>query len=357
MKIFIKKGYGYFALLACLAMCIAAVVFSRECAAGIKRGIELSLSQLVPSLFFIIILADFAVKSGILNTGGKIFSRVAGLLFGVSSYGLWAILLSTVGGYPVGARLAASMYEEGKISADEAKFLANFCVCAGPGFLINFTGEFLLGDKAAGFILFVCQALSVLILGILSKVIFRRRAPKYVYRKTEKNPLGEALVSSVNSGTKVIVGICATVTAFSGFLGLIEAIAESGGPKMLVPVLTALLEVTTACRELASQISLPALGFITGFGGFCVHFQIFGILSKVGVSKPKFLLYRLIQGIITTLLILAAGYIFPQTVEVFSTLDSPPEPSGAATLIGGAALLFTSLLFIFTVWRKRLCAE
>lgn len=355
---FIKRGGSFFALSVCALLCAAAAVFSRGCARGISQGIELALGQLIPSMFFIAVIADFAVRAGALNAGGKILERAAETLFGVSKCGLWIILLSLVGGYPVGARMIVSALAQRGVSRKEAESLSYVCVCAGPGFLISFVGEALLQSKAAGAALFASQAASVLILAAAAGLTLRKSGTKDLPpRGCARSGLGQALISAVNSGALTCLSASAAVAAFSGLLGIIDAAAEGRTPEILSTALTALCEVTSACKLLARSAPLPVLGFAVGFGGLCVHFQIFSILSGIRISKLKFLLLRLVQGAITALFAFLCAPALGGTREVFAALSRPPAAASAATAVGSAALVLTSALFILTLRREKLCAE
>lgn len=357
IKVFIKKGYRPLIFLFAASAAALSVVFSGECANGILRGIKMSLTQLVPSMLFIMIIADFIVRSGILSFRGKIFSAVSYALFGVSPQGMSVIVLSLFGGYPVGAKLIASLYERGEISKAESRHLSLFCVCAGTGFLINFLGESLLSCKEIGAIIFLSQVLSVIIMGICMKPF----APKAEYKPKSapqiRTPFSQMLVESVESGAKVCLSACTAVTAFSGIIGLFEGAVNMGASQLLTGVIVGLLEITTAVSKLHGTVGIEILAFLVGFGGVCVHFQIFSILSKVGISKKAFLLCRLVQGAATAALCALFMEVFAPSAEVFATVSQAPSALYPATVISSAALVATAVLFILTLRRKTVCAE
>ena len=44
--------------------------------------------------------------------------------------------------------------------------------------------------------------------------------------------------------------------------------------------------------------------FLLGFAGFCVHMQIMSMVEQVLLRYPVFLLYRILQGMISVLLLI-----------------------------------------------------
>ena len=359
IKFFYKKNLNVVSIILCIFLGLCAVIFSAQCKQGVLRGIDLCLNQLVPSLFIIIVIVELIIRCGISNIGGRLFTKFANIMFGVSRSGMWAILLSLVGGYPVGARAVATMYNRGEISYIEAVRLADVCVCAGTGFLINFVGASLLHNKNLGIILFVAQVMSVLVIATITRFTSRQRVinTKLNTIFTEQK-FSSILVESVNSGAKTCLYMSSAVVAFSGFIALIQEVAlRLFGSDLAFNVLKITCEVTGACEEYADKVSLCMLGFIVGFGGICVHFQIFGILSKLDISKSRFLLFRVIQGMLTAGFVWVFLRIFPQTEQVFATISTTPTYDSNTTVFGATVLVLTMSVFIFTIWRKNLCVE
>ena len=61
-------------------------------------------------------------------------------LFSLSGAGASALALGLCGGYPVGARTAAALVENGSLPREEGERLLAFCNNAGPGFLLGVCG-------------------------------------------------------------------------------------------------------------------------------------------------------------------------------------------------------------------------
>lgn len=88
---------------------------------GAENGIGLCLSTLVPSLFPFMVLASYITDSGPAEKIGRHLSWLTKPLFGLDGCFASAIILSLVGGYPVGAKTVNSLYKKGAASESECK--------------------------------------------------------------------------------------------------------------------------------------------------------------------------------------------------------------------------------------------
>lgn len=87
-------------------------MFSKECSKGAENGIGLCLSTLVPSLFPFMVLASYITDSGLAEKIGRHLSWLTKPLFGLDGCFASAIILSLVGGYPVGAKTVNLLYKK-----------------------------------------------------------------------------------------------------------------------------------------------------------------------------------------------------------------------------------------------------
>ena len=86
-------------------------IYSKECKSGIISGITICVSNLVPSLFLYMILASYISGSKMSLYIGAIFGRPVTKLLKLPKASSSAILLSLIGGYPVGAKCVAQSYK------------------------------------------------------------------------------------------------------------------------------------------------------------------------------------------------------------------------------------------------------
>lgn len=325
-------------------LCIVALRFSEECSKGAENGIRLCLATLVPSLFPFMVLASYIIESGLAEKIGRHLSWVTKPIFGLNGSFASAIILSLVGGYPVGAKSINSLYKKGAANENDCKKASLFLVCSGPGFLINFVGTQIYGSEKIGLILFGSQCVSVFIIGFVLKFFYRNKSNNEILFDTSQK--GDALVKSVLDGAKGMFAICAFVVLFSAFTEIFCSHITDENIQKPFLILT---EVCNAVTAVSKDLPIELVAFSAGFGGLCVHFQIFSALGDIKVNKLLFFLFRILQGLITALLTHFGIKLFSVTTDVFSTATVENFSFFGGTAISGAALLFTALCFIYSL--------
>ena len=338
----IFKAIGIFLL------CIVALRFSEECSKGAENGIRLCLATLVPSLFPFMVLASYIIESGLAEKIGRHLSWVTKPIFGLNGSFASAIILSLVGGYPVGAKSINSLYKKGAANENDCKKASLFLVCSGPGFLVNFIGVQLYSSIEVGFIIFAVQCISVFMLGFALKFVcgnkFDDNSNSEILISTPQK--GDALVKSVLDGAKGMFAICAFVVLFSAFTEIFCSHITDENIQKPFLILT---EVCSAVTAVSKDLPIELVAFSAGFGGLCVHFQIFSALGDIKVNKLLFFLFRILQGLITALLTHFGIKLFSVTADVFSTATVENFSFFGGTAISGAALLFTALCFLYSL--------
>lgn len=323
----------------------AAIRYSAECARGIANGIAFCTDVLVPSLFVFMVLTAYLIKSGAAAVLAKPFGWLARMMR-LPREAATAVVLSMIGGYPIGAGCVALLHDEGRISDSEAQKAALIAVAAGPGFLVNFVGKSLLHSAEAGNLLLAAQIAAVLLTGVIVGRTVNCSPPPCRKRLTKSG--AGAFVASVKSAADATFAMCAMVVLFAAIIEVIETVADRSAADFL----SAFLEITTGCSRLSGRIPLYLTAFFIGFGGISVHCQIFAGLGGIPLNKALFLLFRIVEGMIA----MAAAYIFlmitPMELSVFSSSDAPATAQRSATLAGSGALILAALCFIGSISSK-----
>lgn len=299
------------------------LIFPKECRDGATNGVYLCIQVLIPSLFPFMVLAGFCVQSGMINRTPNFFEKVSRGLFNLPKETLLCVFLSLIGGYPIGAKCIKELYTEGMISEAQAKRMSMFCVASGSGFLVTYLGTVMMGSTELGYIFLISQIIGVITVGILSKGIKFENDESICKMKTTPNTRDinytDALINGVYGGIISCTNMCAMVVLFGCICEVFMTLADNQSGYMW---LVALIEITNGTKILTGADYSPVLiSALCGFGGLCVHFQIFSILGTLKVPKLPFYFFRILQGLITggtTYIILK---IFPRYSQVFSTVE------------------------------------
>lgn len=331
-----------------LMLCAAVIIFSKACADGAANGIEMCLGILVPSLFPFMALSSFIVKSGLSQILGRPFRPIMSSLFGLNECFAPILILSLIGGYPIGAKGVAELYKSGQADLHQSKKAALAVVCAGPGFIVNFIGSALYNNNTIGYIILASQIISVLVLAVVINLFdkSKRRHNSYSEIAASKMAISEAVTEAAYESAKGIINICIFVVLFSAFTNIISCTV---GNQSVNTVAVTLLEVCSATKALSGKFPVELVAFAVGYGGLCVHFQIFSALGGIKINKALFFLIRIIQGAVTALLTHIGMMIFPETKAVFSTGTINNTSISNGSIVSSAVLLVVAICFLFTL--------
>lgn len=110
---------------------------SKEISGGIVHAVDLCLYSVFPSLFGMMVVSNLVVSSKIFTKLLSPFSAVTRYLFKLPAEFTSVLLISFIGGYPVGAKIINGLYRDGEISLKTAERMLSFCVNAGPAFVVS----------------------------------------------------------------------------------------------------------------------------------------------------------------------------------------------------------------------------
>lgn len=361
-KKYMKIIKSSFEIVLTVICCILLIAFPKGSSNGAGIGLKYCGELLIPSLFPFMVLSSYIVNSGISLKLSRFFSPIMKVLFRLPGSAAPTVIMSFIGGFPVGARGVAGMYEAGLISENQAKRMSLFCVGAGPAFLITAVGTVLLKNSMLGVIILISQIISGLILGIVSRFLYCDENFKSPENKSKNISSKGAFVKSCSDGANGIISLSALVILFQAFIGVIN---QSGFADFFANILyvlglgrfseillPAVLEVTGACSQIVeSGFPLWLLSAAVAFGGICVHLQIWGILSDIGINRAVFILFRLLNAVISGFITYFITLFYNPINSVFNSFNEKPLPDMATHISGSIALLLLSMLFLLSLSR------
>lgn len=356
-----KYSIGLIVVFVCVYLLSSPEVSSKS----IKTGINYCVNILVPSLFPFMFMAVFTVQSKIFSNPGKIISKITNFLFYLPSCTAPVILLSLIGGYPVGARGVKTLFDQKKINSKQLNRMMCFCVGSGPGFTISLVGTLILHSKLMGLVLLVSQIFGAFAIGIFCGVCARKKNFT-VYTENTKNDssninTAQTIIDSTSAVCASIIEMCTLIIIFTFFISIIEN-AYSHMPlfqynayfknyeQEILTTAISFLEITTGCIKSANlKYSFLIIAAALGHGGVCTHMQISAILKNCKFNFKKFCFFRFINSIISLACAYIASEYFEFSSEVFSNLSKPLTASHSSTIHGSIALIMLSIYFIATV--------
>jgi len=328
--------------------------------AGAKDGLTLCFNVIVPSLFPFFVLSSLVVDLGLAAYLGRAMEGLMRPLFRVSGSCAAAVALGFIGGYPVGARTALQLYQQGLCTKTEAERLLSFCNNSGPAFILGVVGAGVFGDSRVGLLLYLTHALASLLVGLL----FRSYGGREEHRKSaapQAKPIQAvtvpaAFTGAVSRSLQSTLNICAFVVFFAVVLQLLSAygvfnalaqLLSAAGfqPEWARRLIAGLLELSSGVSslqggtQLAGRVSMAA--FMLGWAGLSVHCQVLSFLVDSGLSVKTYLAGKLCHGLIAAGLTWCLTQLFPLSAPVADYLAAQTE--SIAALDFSTALAASSL--------------
>lgn len=318
--------------------------FPEASSQGISNGIDLCLTALIPTLYPFLAVSSLLTQTDIIRTLRAPLNKISNLLFRLDGNCFGVIVMSMIGGMPVGCKMASDLYENGTITRSQSRQLMLFCFCCGPAFTVGTVGIFMLSSKSSGVIIYASLVISSLIIGILSRFFEDEDNVRCkINMSTNHQDFSSALIKSVSGSTSAMFGICSWVILFSCINSLIEALPLSDSAKFFS---YCILEVTNAAKISAGYLTLPLIAGIISFGGICSHCQVMPYIVRVGMKYKFFLVSRIIGATLSAIICNMLLEFFPVTYDVFSMGTLPKETATGFSVSISVAMMFTAGLFL-----------
>ena len=300
------KKYNIFLAIFIFYIIINMVLFPQIYINQTLNGISAWAFNVLPSVLPFIFFTNVLSSTGVVEKVSKLFSRPCKFLFNTPSISSYVFLTSAISGYPVGAKMTADLYQNGKISKNDAFKMTSFCSTSGPMFIIGAVGVGMLTNALYGYIIFLAHILGALINGVLYRKlkVKENEIDSHLISKTpQKTDLSSIVVDSALSiiSVGVIIAIFfVVITSLSPIFNLL--------PSSISCVMEGLVEITKGCIDISSAINgkltIIACTFIISFGGISTILQSLTMLNKLNMPLWLFVLQKLTHAIISTLIAL-----------------------------------------------------
>ncbi len=282
---------------------VLAVAFSYDVGKYITASINNCLTVIIPSLYIFMIISGFLISTNLYKAIGRPFDFISRYIFKIPSEFFSIFLISSVAGYPVGAKLLTDLKTSNKISDIDAETMIGYCYLGGPAFFCGAVGVTLFDNIRVGIIIFVSIFLSNLVLGIIAGL--SRRIPPKCSVKTEYSITFDKLINSIISGAKSLFIICAIIVFFSSFICFADKLNVLQTISIWISNLTkADIQNTSAAVRTFIEISqlsgfshgcyelIPVITALMSFGGLCIIMQVMCITYKI-IRMNYFFICRL----------------------------------------------------------------
>ncbi len=274
--------------------------------------------NLFPTLFPFLLLSNILIHMGFIDFLSEIFKGINSKLFYLPGSSSFVIIMSLLTGFPSSGKYINQLLVTDKIDEDDANYLLMFTHFSNPLFVIGTIGTIFLGNAFLGFIILLCHIISNFIIAFIfrrKKVIKKEKISikkAFNYIKFDNN-ISSILSDSIFNAINTMFLLLGIITLFLIFSILLNDLLYL--PSNSSIYLFGLLEMTQGIKyssllntNLLNK-SILMLSFIS-FGGFSVHMQVFSFFENKKIKYKYFLFSRLLQVIISIILLILIFYIF-----------------------------------------------
>ena len=177
-------------------------------------------------------------------------------------------------------------------------------------FTVNIVGQRIFGDPSIGWLFYAILVASSLALGMIGADKSRSLTFSRISSRTKRQQSLNAscFVRAVEDSARSTLTVCAYVVFFSSLVGVLDVVLTAFNmPLILKTLICGALEMTNgavACEVFTSPLIRGALcALFVGWSGISVHFQMLSICDGKELRLGKYIVNKLLQGIICSLIV------------------------------------------------------
>lgn len=298
-----------------LLLTIGMLCFSKQSLAFALTGLQLWFNHMIPALLPFMILTNLLIGLNLTDSFVGFFKPFFCKLFRLDGYGVYALFVGFLCGFPMGAKVTADLLRRDLLTSRDASYLLAFCNNIGP---VYFTGFVMLTLRLTHPFPFLFGMYGLAFLYGL----FLRFLPSYrpIAKQNERKKaaqtaslldiLDDAIMSALYSIAKL-----GGYMIFFNLLNLLphmlcKILLPRIGVFLNTPLLLAgincLLEITSGINRLQDGCPLLVL-ILLPFGGFSCIAQTYSMIKGTGLSIKSYFLHKLVLTAITACYYLLIG--------------------------------------------------
>lgn len=287
------------AVIICTAMLLTDASAVRQAAAA---GMYLAAGNVIPSLFAFSVAADLLVHLDGLRPVERLLSPLYRYGFRVRPAAAAAFLIGTAGGYPLGAQTVSTLYENGRLTKQEAEYALGFSNNCGIAYIVSVVAPQLALTPSQTVRLYAIHLASAWMTAFLLRPFALRAAPVPAAEhrhsiQTVQSSFAVLLTEAVGHAALAMLKLCGWISLFSIVSAVLHRVSGTAG------WLSGVLELSAGIAGLRPGELLKAACFL-GFGGLCVACQASSFAVPNGLRMRWYFAGKTLQAILSALLVM-----------------------------------------------------
>lgn len=303
-------------------------------------GAKLFFNAVFPSLFPFLVVINIIISYDGIRIYSKLLGNIICKPLKLPKECSFALLVSVLCGYPLGARYTCDLYEKNIIDLNTCERLLNIASNGSPLFIIGAVGASMMVSAKIGYILLLSNILSCIFMGFIIPTKYysfktKNKGGTFPKPKTTTTNIGIIFKNSIEDSIKNSLNIGGFIVVFSVITGIIKdnaifhivlnkfALTIGSSGDFIEGLVLGMLEMTNGCYLISSSnsnlyIKLPVLSFLIAFSGLSVISQVYSYTYKYDISMKKYIGRKFIQAAISSILTIILYYVFLQPSSIFS---------------------------------------
>ncbi|CEQ27894.1 sporulation integral membrane protein YlbJ [Paraclostridium sordellii] len=366
-----------------MLLILGIILFPSDSINAAKNGYKIWTDTLIPSLLPFIIAANLIVKLKFIDIIGLIINPITRKLFNVSGKSSLVFAISTVSGYPVGAKLASELRQNNEISKFEAQRLVSFCSTSGPLFIVGAVSVGMFNNPPLGYLILICHYLSALTVGFLfknygretiicDKKNFNFEVNKIISKRRNENKgffvlFGDAVFSGVNTilmvgGFVIVFSVVFKILSIFNIIELFSYILHiplsllGFSRELCNAFISGLFEITIGCSQVSSVLNSPEIlraslcSFLIAFSGLSILAQCCSFLAQTDIKTSTYIFSKFLHGLFASIFTFAF-YPIANSIPLISNLSNIFTNNSLWTYyINNYKIIFPILIFIYILF-------
>lgn len=366
-----------------MLLIVGIILFPSDSINAAKNGYKIWTDTLIPSLLPFIIAANLIVKLKFIDVIGLIINPITRKLFNVSGKSSLVFAISTVSGYPVGAKLASELRQNNEISKFEAQRLVSFCSTSGPLFIVGAVSVGMFNNPPLGYLILICHYLSALTVGFLfknygretiicDKKNFNFEVNKIISKRRNENKgffvlFGDAVFSGVNTilmvgGFVIVFSVVFKILSIFNIIELFSYILHiplsllGFSRELCNAFISGLFEITIGCSQVSSVLNSPEIlraslcSFLIAFSGLSILAQCCSFLAQTDIKTSTYIFSKFLHGLFASIFTFAF-YPIANSIPLISNLSNIFTNNSLWTYyINNYKIIFPILIFIYILF-------
>jgi sporulation integral membrane protein YlbJ len=303
----------------CSLLIIQIVIAPKVCIDSALLGVNLFVNKVFPSLFPFLVITSLMMSYDGVYIYSKLIGKLLCIPLRLPIQCTFAIVVSILCGYPLGAKYSCDLYEQGKIDNKTCQRLINIASNTSPLFAIGAVGTSMLKSSYIGYILLFINYISCIIMGLLipNKKLKYKNEPLKSKISESKN-IGSIIKDSVEKSIKTCLSVGGFVIIYSVIISIIKSniLFDIALKKMSVitgiennlieGTLLGIIEMTNGCYLISTTsvdmyVKTILISFLLAFSGFSIISQVHSFTYKYDLSMKTYIIRKLIQGFIAAI--------------------------------------------------------